>query len=196
MSSEVRSFRFVGGATHDLNVAKTKRGGRSRKVGGDPSTEALTKPQIIKVGGATNVFPTSQIGALATPKPESQATAPAPVPTPAPAPALQEGGVKQIKVELKKHQSKKVKLHPKKEHKEVKDKPHTKKARKFVLGVSSLHKRMTRAKKVHHTIKKMPFDVLRKHLIQAKLIKETSKAPESILRQIAEDAQIVGKKML
>ena len=195
--SDVRSFRFVGGATHDLNIPKAKRAGRSRKVGGDLSTENQTTsktPQIIKIGGATNVFPTSQTGALATPKPLSQATAPVPASTSAS--AVQEGGVKQIKVELKKHQSKKVKLHPKKEHTEVKDKPHTKKARKFVLGVSSLHKRMTRAKKVHHTIKKMPLDVLRKQLIQAKLIKETSKAPESILRQIAEDAQIVGKKML
>jgi hypothetical protein len=55
---------------------------------------------------------------------------------------------------------------------------------------------MTRAKKVHHTVKRMPIDQLRKQLIQSKLIKESSKAPEAILRQIAVDAQIVGKKML
>jgi hypothetical protein len=55
---------------------------------------------------------------------------------------------------------------------------------------------MTRAKKLQHTIKKTPIDVLRKQLIQSKLIKESSKAPEAILRQIAADSELVGKKML
>ena len=42
----------------------------------------------------------------------------------------------------------------------------------------------------------MPLDKLREHLIQKKLIKATSKAPESILRQIAADSQIVAGKSL
>jgi hypothetical protein len=109
-----------------------------------------------------------------------------------------EGGqAKNIRVELKKRESaKKVKLHPKKESKPVPKKSLTKKSRKITLGVASLHKRMTRAKKVQHTMKAMPIDKLKKLLIQKKLIKPTSKAPESILRQIAADSQIVEGKSL
>ena len=104
---------------------------------------------------------------------------------------------KNIRVELKKRESaKKVKLHPKKESKPVPKKSLTKKSRKITLGVASLHKRMTRAKKVQHTMKAMPIDKLKKLLIQKKLIKPTSKAPESILRQIAADSQIVEGKSL
>ena len=104
---------------------------------------------------------------------------------------------KSIRVELKKRESaKKVKLHPKKESKPVPKKSQTKKSRKITLGVASLHKRMTRAKKVHCTMKAMPIDKLKKLLIQKKLIKPTSKAPESILRQIAADSQIVEGKSL
>jgi len=104
---------------------------------------------------------------------------------------------KSIRVELKKRDSaKKVKLHPKKESKPVLKKSLTKKSRKITLGVASLHKRMTRAKKVHCTMKAMPIDKLKKLLIQKKLIKPTSKAPESILRQIAADSQIVEGKSL
>jgi hypothetical protein len=109
-----------------------------------------------------------------------------------------EGGqIKNIRVELKKRESaKKVKLYPKKESKPIPKKNLTKKSRKITLGVASLHKRMTRAKKVQHTMKAMPIDKLKKLLIQKKLIKPTSKAPESILRQIAADSQIVEGKSL
>lgn len=104
---------------------------------------------------------------------------------------------KNIRVELKKRESaKKVKLHPKKESKPIPKKTLTKKSRKITLGVASLHKRMTRAKKVQHTMKAMPIDKLKKLLIQKKLIKPTSKAPESILRQIAADSQIVEGRSL
>jgi hypothetical protein len=55
---------------------------------------------------------------------------------------------------------------------------------------------MTRAKKMQKTVKAMPLDKLREQLIKSNLIKKTSKAPEAILRQIAEDSQLVGKKVL
>lgn len=114
---------------------------------------------------------------------------------------LQQGGTtKQIKVELKKKPAtKKVHLQPKKveapKTPSVK-KNGTRKVRKITLGVSSLHKRMTRANKVHKKMKEMKIDDLKKELINKKLIKPTSKAPESILRQIAADAQIVAGKAL
>ena len=109
-----------------------------------------------------------------------------------------QGGDKSIKVELKKKATaKKVKLHPKKVEAVKNPKKNTaKKSRKITLGMASLHKRVTRAKKVHHTMKHMPLDTLKKLLIQKKLIKPTSKAPESILRQIAVDSHIVEGKSL
>jgi hypothetical protein len=119
-----------------------------------------------------------------------------------PRPVIQaESDDKKFKVELKKKQAtKKVQLHPKKDGIQkvpIPKKSETrKKNRKVLLGVSSLHKRMTRAKKMHKKVKEMPLDKLREELISKKLIKSTSKAPESILRQIATDAQIVESKSL
>ena len=120
-------------------------------------------------------------------------------------PPSQTGGAdtKTIKVELKKRQhTKKVQLQPKKVDAPIKGSLHhgkksqTKKSRKITLGIKSLHKRMDRAKKMTRKVKEMPLEKLREHLIQKKLIKPTSKAPESVLRQIAADAQIVAGKAL
>lgn len=114
---------------------------------------------------------------------------------------VQGGDEKKIRVELRKKTTvKKVQLHPKKDepqkHHVPKKMETRKKHRKVLLGVSSLRKRMTRAKKVQKKVKEMPLDKLKEELIQKKLIKPTSKAPESVLRQIATDAQIVAEKAL
>jgi len=75
-------------------------------------------------------------------------------------------------------------------------KTHTRKIRKVTLGVSSLRKRMTRAKKLHKNIKQMPIEDLKQKLVKGGLIKTTSKAPENVLRQIARDVEMVVKKAL
>ena len=101
---------------------------------------------------------------------------------------------RQIKVELKKKTTaKKVHLNPKTAPKLKKQ---TKKVRKFILGISKFHKRITRAKKVHNKIKELPLDKLKEKLIKEGLIKPTSKAPESVLRQIANDSELVNKQAL
>jgi len=93
--------------------------------------------------------------------------------------------------------AKKVHLQPKKGDAKLHGKKQaTKKARRVLLGISGLHKRMARAKKMTRKVKEMPLAQLREQLIQKKLIKPTSKAPESILRQMAADAQIVASKSL
>ena len=112
------------------------------------------------------------------------------------------GGIKPIRVELKKrHETKKVQLQPKKVIEQVKSlkkaSAHgTRKQRKVSLGISTMHRRLTRAKKMQTRVKQMPLDTLKAQLIEKKLIKSTSKAPESVLRQIAEDAQLVASKSL
>jgi len=204
-TEEFKAITITGGAIADLGMKK--RRGRTRKSGGadiddtppPPPPSTITKvvpspappvpspapsvPPAPTVGGAPNLFRTSnQIGPSLTFE-QNQS---------------QQGGTKHIKVELKKkHLSKKVTLNPKKQDvPPVKQPAHTKKSRKFVLGISSMHKRVTRAKKIQHKLDKMPLEELRKQLIASKLIKATSKAPEAILRQIAKDSQLVGKKIL
>jgi hypothetical protein len=105
---------------------------------------------------------------------------------------------KQVRVELKKKTTaKKVHLNPKKAEAPKHSKKHqTKRVRKVTLGVSTLHKRITHAKKLHKEVKEMPIDKLKDKLIKGGLIKVNSKAPESVLRQIAEDAALVKNKAL
>ena len=104
---------------------------------------------------------------------------------------------RQIKVELKKKTTaKKVHLNPKTTKPAPKVKKHTKKVRKISLGLSTFHKRITRAKKLHMKIKELKLDKLKEKLIKEGLIKSTSKAPESVLRQIANDSELVNKQAL
>lgn len=104
------------------------------------------------------------------------------------------------KVELRKSQNnRKVLLNPKKYKTSTgagTSPTKTRKSRKITLGLSTLHKRVTRAKKIREQVKEIPLADLRKELTKRGLIKESSKAPESILRQIAADAQIVAGKGL
>lgn len=198
MAEEFKAITITGGAAAELGLLPKKRGGRrTRKSGGADEGTIGAPPQlqqvittIKKIGGAHELMPATT---LVAPSLTSQQAVTQPQSQP-----VQQGGTKPIKVELKKkHLSKKVTLNPKKQDAAaVKQPAQTKKARKFVLGISSMHKRVTRAKKIHHTLDKMPLEELRKQLIAAKLIKPTSKAPETILRQIAKDSQLVGKKIL
>lgn len=196
MAEEFKAITITGGAAAELGLLPKKRGGRrTRKSGGADEDTIGAPPQlqqvittIKKIGGAHELMPATT---LVAPSLTSQQAVTQPQP-------VQQGGTKLIKVELKKkHLSKKVTLNPKKQDAAaVKQPAQTKKARKFVIGISSMHKRVTRAKKIHHKLDKMPLEELRKQLIASKLIKPTSKAPEAILRQIAKDSQLVGKKIL
>jgi len=208
MSEEVKVFKIVGGAAADyLGGAKKRR--TTRKKGGEeepvislPDVKNEVKPEIkqLPVVISVNTKPVNMT-------PPSIPNAPASISREnAPAPpaqlVIQDGGNdKKIKVELKKKQlTKKVQLHPKKDEPQKVAVPKRletrKKNRKVLLGVSSLHKRMTRAKKMHKKVKEMPLDKLKEELLKKKLIKPTSKAPESVLRQIATDAQIMESKAL
>jgi hypothetical protein len=109
------------------------------------------------------------------------------------------------KVELRKPapQHRKVLLNPKKYKIAGENHQHTggkstktRKARRVTLGITTFHKRLTRAKNIHKDVKELPIDELRKELIKRGLIRESSKAPESVLRQIASDARIVASNGL
>jgi hypothetical protein len=100
---------------------------------------------------------------------------------------------KNVRVELKKKtEAKSVHLRPKSD---APKKAQTKRRSKLTLGISSLRKRITRAKHIHRNVKNMPLDKLKEELIKKNLIRPTSKAPESVLRQIARDSQMVATSM-
>ncbi len=69
-----------------------------------------------------------------------------------------------------------------------------KKVRK--VTIRHVRNKMKRSHKAVKHAKQIPIDKLKKILIEKKLIKASSKAPESILRQIYADSIIVGKKTL
>lgn len=73
---------------------------------------------------------------------------------------------------------------------------HKHKTRKVSISLSAHKKRITRARKVSKDTKKIPLEKIRNQLIKKGLIKENSKAPESVLRQIYTDAIVVAQKAL
>ena len=181
--------KSMGAVRRRASRKKTQGGGDV--VGMESPLAAAGAPitQIIKVD-------TAQAQPPQVPQPPQPPQPPQQVHQVSQSPQPQQGG--KIRVELKKKPlTKKVQLHPKKaDVPKAAKKPQTKKNRKVLLGMSSLHRRVTRAKKVHTKMKDMPLDKLKALLITKKLIKPASKAPESVLRQIAADAHIVEKNAL
>jgi hypothetical protein len=147
----------------------------------------------LKYPAAAPVPPQISVAASHTPVTPEKAAAPT-------GQYAQEGGTKQIKVELKKKiTARKVHLNPKKQEApktQLAKKHLTRKIRKVTIGLTSLQKRMTRAKKLHKEVKDMPIDKLKDKLIKGGFIKANSKAPENVLRQIAADAEVVKNKAL
>ena len=210
-----KSVQITGSAASDINGRKRRsytKKGRKSEGGGTINT--------VQEGNITGIESTKSISLSSAPinssswlkYPVGAPTPPAIQPSISNTPLLsqsqsqsqsstgQHGGAnKHIKVELKKKgATKRVQLNPKKSEitKHPSKKHQTKKARKITLGVLSLHKRITHAKKLHKKVKEMPIELLKEKLIKAKLIKASSKAPESILRQIAADAAVVKNKAL
>ena len=69
-------------------------------------------------------------------------------------------------------------------------------ARKIQLGLSAIKKNVTRAKRITRSAKTLPIETIRAELVKAGIIKESSKAPESVLRQMYGDAKTVSTRSL
>ena len=189
-------------------VSRKKKEGSQQQVPEEAKPKKQQHLQVTKVGGGSEcgvpgyqaplqVSSASPLSLAFTPLVDAKTLAApipvagAPLPLGGPGQTSMQSGGKIIKLH-KKDGSPKVKLHSKKP--EVKKAPHhhTKKNRRIVLGLVSLKNRQTKANKIKESVKEMPLEDLKKQLIQKGLIKASSKAPESILRQIAADSQIVG----
>lgn len=217
MPDEIKSVNITGNAATDITGGKrTRRTAKKKQDGGADDVRGVS-PVMNSVKGVEST--TSVAATAANPNSNTWLKYPAGAPVPpkinfSPEPShipsspdksaaptgqyAQAGGSKHIKVELKKKATaKKVHLNPKKTDGPKHSKKHqTRKVRKVTLGVSSLHKRITRAKKLHRKMKEMPLDTLREKLIKGGLIKANSKAPEAVLRQMAADAEVVRNKAL
>ena len=222
MSEEIKRVNITGGAAVDMTGGKrTRRTAKKKLEGGSDEAVRGVSPVMSAVKGVEST--TSIASTAASPNSNTWLKYPtdAPVPpkinyTPMPshipsspdrsaaptAQYAQAGGKssdqKHIKVELKKKTTaKKVHLNPKKTDAPKHSKKHqTRKIRKVTLGVSTLHKRITRAKKLHKKVKEMPIEAIKDKLIKGGLIKPNSKAPEKLLREMAVDAEVVTKKAL
>jgi len=195
-SSSIKQIQITGGA--EIVGGRKKRASRKKERGLPVSGPIVSKSG----GGCTSgyIAPSQVIGPASLDQAYKPLTQPGQNPmeiTKLAVSALpnntQAGGKK--KVELRKLvPGKKVHLHSKKSIVSSGKPLHSgkKKTRKIVLGLVSLQKRQTRAKKISERMKEMPLDKLKKQLVEQGLIKKDSKAPESVLRQIAADAQIVG----
>jgi hypothetical protein len=204
-------MQMAAGSTGAINVSKLV--GSVVNAEGPMPLASFAKPLNPMLGGSTTYVGGSAYPAAANAIPMGPALAPGPgtgVPlgsqlgpavaamtTAASAMADQKGGTVTIKVELKKNATqKKVHLNPRKETVHVHKKDKTRRHRKITLGLVGMQKRLTRAKKIQKKVKEMPIGDLKAELIKRNLIKSTSKAPESVLRQIAADAHIVARQDL
>lgn len=221
----IKRVNITGAAASDLEggAKKGRRSTKKKQEGGSPimgavdalrgvspnmaaikGVETTAGPAVAAASSNSNSWLKYPVGAPVPPRIVVEPSHIPSTPERAAAPTgqyAQAGGKDQrhIKVELKKKTTvKKVHLNPKKAEapKHSSKKHQTRKARKVSIGVSSFHKRITRAKKLHKTAKEMPLDKLKEKLIKGGLIKANSKAPESVLRQIAGDAEVVAKKAL
>ncbi len=122
------------------------------------------------------------------------------------APVLQGGATKNVKVILapKKKKTAKVILASAKKKAiqsiakavETASTKTRKVAKKIRMSISSLSNRMTRAHKIRKESKEMPIEKIKEALKNAHLIKETTKAPDSILRQMYSDYLLLKNRAL
>jgi hypothetical protein len=200
--SDIKTFTITKEAAKAVGVGGTRR---KRKTNANPKPllpeeDFSRKPHgpihIQKHGGsAVPAVPAAPVPAVMAPVAPVASVTPAVTATSGGRPA--QGGSheqdKNVRVELKKKtEVKSVHLRPKSD---APKKVQTKRRSKLTLGISSLRKRITRAKHIHRNVKNMPLDKLKEELIKKNLIRPTSKAPESVLRQIARDSQMVATSM-
>jgi hypothetical protein len=205
--SETRTFTITKEAAKAIGGTRKRRANSKQKSPlpeEDFSIKGRAPIHIQKHGGSA--IPVASVSAAPSPSAPSAPSAPSPAAPAATAtpstPAVTisrnaQGGSheqeKNVRVELKKKtEAKSVHLRPKSD---APKKPQTKRRSKLTLGISSLRKRITRAKHIHRNVKNMPLDKLKEELIKKNLIRPTSKAPESVLRQIARDSQMVATSM-
>ena len=197
---------FIGGG----NKTRRKSRGMGLQKGGDNSGALvqLTANQTPSVSSTPTPTPTPAVKAPVVGVAETKTGALNPSP-------ILKGGAgtdKAVKVVLApKRKTQKVVLSPAKKVvklpattspmtppaavKKVRGKTH-KAARRIRVSVEGLTKRMNRAKTIKKVSQTLTLEKLKEELVAAGLIKKESKAPESILRQMYTDFQLLKQRAL
>ena len=211
MSDQRKSITLRGGAADDyasqLGGGSRKRGSRrrSKQSGGaglDAAMAPILRPYSAVLEEATGVTPPLLKGGWDSPPGSisstattrnmramvNAATANPILPTVKGGAAAPAQKAKVILAPSKKSTvAKKVLLAP------PKDKRGTRKIR---VALHGMRKRMTRAKKIHHESKEKPVAELHRVLVEAKLLKESSKVPEPLLRSMYKDYVLLKERAL
>lgn len=196
MAADVRTFKILGG-TEVLGYGRTGRRGSRKHV--------QQQQQQQQQEGGTEIA-TAGVVPLAVKTPVTAYRAPNMGPLQGPPisaafqPLLSTGGgaaATTRTVHLQKVGTvRRVQLNPKKMRVMATKGHKMSKTRKITLGLPNLHRRITRARRIRKDVEELPVEDLRKKLIGAGLVRANTKAPESVLRQIAADARILGEKTL
>ena len=106
------------------------------------------------------------------------------------------GGQKVVLAPKKMKPAAKVLLAPKSSKEREKGRQPVHKTRKIRVGISGMRRRLTRAKKITEDSEKKGGDEIRRTLVDAKLIKDGSKVPESLMRAMYKDYLLLKDRAL
>lgn len=193
-----KAIKLTGGAVLDFQSLKktgrrSRSGSRKNQKGGADVT-----PVISKSGDQAAPLPVPpppvnpSVHSAANAKPVTSGVAPE---QPGPTSLEQTGGAKA---------KPKLVLDPSKKHKQLipskgakpKSTATRKNGKKIRVSLAGLGKRMTRHKSIQKEAKQVKIEDIKKALVEAKLVKVDTKAPESMLRQMYADYQTLKNKAL
>lgn len=190
----IKSFTLVGGKSElDALGAGGKRGSRKRQSGGDQTN--------VPPGPSYQMTAANSAAARASAPVMPQAPVQAAVQAP-PAPQQLGGYQKNVKVVLtpKKKTNKVVLDAPKKKKVPITlatTQSKTRKvAKKIRMNISNMSKRMTRANEIRKESKTLDIEKIKSALKSSGLIKESTKAPDAILRSMYTDFHLLKNKAL
>ncbi len=194
-----KAIKLTGGAVLDFQSLKrtgrkSRGNSRKRQSGGGEVAPVISKTDE---GSAPLPAPPPppSVHSAANAKPVVSGVAPEqPGPTSLVPP--QNGGAKtKPKLVLDPSKKKQAQLIPSKSSK-PKSTATRKNGKKIRVSLSGLGKRMTRHKSIQKEAKQVKIEDIKKALVDAKLVKADTKAPESMLRQMYADYQTLKNKAL
>jgi len=189
----IKNFTLVGGKSElDALASGGKRGSRKRQSGG-----ADSGPSNVPPGPSYQMTAANSAAARAPVQVMPQAPVQAP-----PAPQQLGGYQKNVKVVLtpKKKTNKVVLDAPKKKKVPITlatTQSKTRKvAKKIRMNISNMSKRMTRANEIRKESKTLDIEKIKTALKSSGLIKDSTKAPDAILRSMYTDFHLLKNKAL
>lgn len=196
--SDVRQIQIAGAKPSDFKRRRTRK---RLEGGGEEEIDSLSAPKgPIKISKVDEVASAKPVGEVASAKPVIEVASVKPVNEETVTANV--GAVEQLggnpKVVLKPKVAKPTKVLLRKKEPvsgpQLEPKPLKDKTRKVVL--QAISKKINKTRHAIKHAKELPIDQVRAVLVDKKLIKPTSKAPEAVLRQIYSDSLIVAKKTL